>query len=179
MGVGRARANDRRQTGRRNRVLFTSYLMEKGYTDTAWLASFWDMSTSTVRDYKREAEHKNLAESDRQEIRQIMEKQDCDLPKAVMIHYNNLMSPNSPCFIATASYGSPIHAEIDILRDFRDQVLLKNAVGEKFVTLYYRFSPYIADKIDSNGKSGKIVRVLLKPIIRLTDSYLDFKNNFE
>lgn len=177
MGVGKALANDRRQTGRRNRVLFTSYLMEKGYTDTTWLASFWDMSTSTVRDYKKEAKHKDLAEEDRQRIQEIMEEQDCDLPQAVMIYYNNLMSPDSACFIATASYGTEIHAEIDILRDFRDQVLLENKPGERIVSLYYRFSPYIADRINSEKKSGKMVRMLLKPVIKITDSFLEFKND--
>jgi len=37
------------------------------------------------------------------------------------------------CFIATAAYGTETASELDILRDFRDQVLLDNALGSRFV----------------------------------------------
>lgn len=61
--------------------------MEKGYTDPSWLASFWGMSTSTVRDYKREAKHVRLADEDRKKIQRIKNQQDCSLPEAVKTYY--------------------------------------------------------------------------------------------
>jgi hypothetical protein len=42
------------------------------------------------------------------------------------------------CFIATAAYGTPDAEQIDVLREFRDAVLLKNMSGSLFVALYYR-----------------------------------------
>ncbi len=69
--------------------------------------------------------------------------------------------PISPCFIATAAYGTPTAAEIDVLREFRDAVLLKSAAGSAFVDLYYRLSPPIAEAIAENGFVRTLVRELL------------------
>ena len=41
-----------------------------------------------------------------------------------------------PCFVATAASGTPLAANIDILRDFRDEWLLTNAPGTMFVDAY-------------------------------------------
>ena len=72
------------------------------------------------------------------------------------------------CFIATAAYGTETAAELDTLRDFRDQVLLKSALGSLFVEAYYRVSPPIADFIAKNDFLRAIVReVLLDPVVRL------------
>ncbi len=74
------------------------------------------------------------------------------------------------CFIATAAYGSPLHPHIDILRDFRDQYLVTNKIGQALVNFYYRYSPGIANFI-SKYKILKIaVRIHLRPLISL--SYL-------
>lgn len=54
---------------------------------------------------------------------------------------------NKFCFIATASYGTNFHPHIDVLRDFRDRVLMKYSAGRMFVKVYYRYSPKIADVI--------------------------------
>jgi hypothetical protein len=54
------------------------------------------------------------------------------------------------CFIATAAYGTPMAEEIQVLRDFRDQYLVTNPVGEALVHLYYNTSPPIADFIDKH-----------------------------
>ncbi len=72
------------------------------------------------------------------------------------------------CFIATAAYGTETAAELDILRDFRDQVLLKNALGSRFVEAYYRGSPPVADFIAKNDFLRAVVReVLIDPIVNL------------
>ena len=72
------------------------------------------------------------------------------------------------CFIATAAYGTETASELDILRDFRDQLLLKNALGSSFVEAYYRVSPPIADFIAKNDFLRAIVReMLIDPVVNL------------
>jgi Divergent InlB B-repeat domain len=80
-------------------------------------------------------------------------------------------SPSVSCFIATAAYGTSTAEQINVLREFRDVVLLDSAVGSKFVTLYYRFSPPIANFIARNELVRTLVReLLIDPVVRLIDS---------
>jgi hypothetical protein len=75
------------------------------------------------------------------------------------------------CFIATAAYGTPTAKQIDVLREFRDVVLLKSTVGSQFVALYYRFSPPVADFIAGNEFLRTLVReVLVDPIVRIVEA---------
>jgi hypothetical protein len=65
------------------------------------------------------------------------------------------------CFIATAAYGTRTAEQINMLRDFRDIVLLKSTVGSQFLALYYRLSPPIADFIAESDLLRTFVRELL------------------
>jgi len=72
------------------------------------------------------------------------------------------------CFIATAAYGTETASQLDILRDFRDQVLLKSALGLRFVEAYYRISPPVADFIAKNDFLRAVVReILIDPMVNL------------
>lgn len=72
------------------------------------------------------------------------------------------------CFIATAAYGTDTAKEIDILREFRDKVLLPNSLGTKFVSFYYRTSPPIADFISRHEVLRTVVRVgFVDPIVKI------------
>jgi len=77
------------------------------------------------------------------------------------------------CFIATAAYGTDTAKELDILREFRDGVLLPNSLGAKFVSLYYKISPPIASFISQHEVLRTAVRLgLVDPIVKiLTWSY--------
>lgn len=69
------------------------------------------------------------------------------------------------CFIATAAYGSYLSSEVKILRQFRDEYLLTNPLGQQFVETYYALSPPIADFIASNETFKTLTRWLLTPIV--------------
>jgi len=72
------------------------------------------------------------------------------------------------CSIATAAYGTDTAEQLDILREFRDTVLLPNGLGAKFVSLYYRASPPIADFISQNEVLRTMVRVgFVDPIVKI------------
>jgi hypothetical protein len=79
-----------------------------------------------------------------------------------------LPSQGCGCFIATAAYGTDTAREIDILREFRDTVLLPNSLGAKFVSLYYKISPPIADFISQHEVLRTAVRVgFVDPIVMI------------
>ncbi|MGB7001955.1 MAG: CFI-box-CTERM domain-containing protein [Halobacteriota archaeon] len=72
------------------------------------------------------------------------------------------------CFIATAAYGTPLHEDIDVLRDFRDVYLMTNQIGRAFTDIYYTTSPPIADVIRDNDGLRTIVRKgLVEPLVYL------------
>jgi hypothetical protein len=72
------------------------------------------------------------------------------------------------CFIATAAYGTDTARELDILREFRDEVLLPNRLGARLVSFYYRTSPPIADLISQNELLRTAVRVgFVDPIVSI------------
>jgi hypothetical protein len=73
--------------------------------------------------------------------------------------------PLSGCFIATAAYGTPMVGEIQILREFRDEYLLTNPLGQALVNIYYRVSPPIADFITEHSRLKPIVRAALVPAV--------------
>ncbi len=70
-------------------------------------------------------------------------------------------TPGGLCFIATAACGTPAARQLDVLRDLRDDVLLKNTAGRRLVDLYYQFSPPVADFISEDA----FVRTLVKDLI--------------
>jgi hypothetical protein len=80
----------------------------------------------------------------------------------------------SPCFIATAAYGTPLHEDIDGLRDFRDEVLMTNPIGEAFVSTYYVTSPPIADALRGNEGLRTVTRLsLITPLVYLSEFMLN------
>jgi hypothetical protein len=74
------------------------------------------------------------------------------------------------CFIATAVYGTDTAEEIDILREFRDVVLLPSGLGAEFVSLYYKISPPIAEVISRHDFLRTAVRVgFVDPVVAILD----------
>jgi hypothetical protein len=54
------------------------------------------------------------------------------------------------CFIATACYGNYDAPEVLVLRQYRDDKLLKTFFGKVFVKFYYSVSPFFATLISKS-----------------------------
>ena len=73
------------------------------------------------------------------------------------------------CLIATATYGSEIAPQVQLLREIRDNQLLNTESGTAFMStfneLYYSFSPTIADMERESPMLKEIVKVGLTPML--------------
>jgi hypothetical protein len=74
------------------------------------------------------------------------------------------------CFSATVAFGTNAAQKLNILREFRDEVMLPNAFGARLVPLYYRGSPPIASFISQHDVLTRLVRLgFLDPIVKILD----------
>jgi len=77
----------------------------------------------------------------------------------------NIGGGGGGCFIATATYGSNLHPHVQILREFRDNVLLNTQWSRKVVEFYYRHSPELACYIAERNSLRMLTRGLLLPVV--------------
>lgn len=77
----------------------------------------------------------------------------------------------SGCIIATATYGSELALQVQLLRDFRENVALKTFAGSSFVTVfnawYYSWSPPVASSIAPDPTIKAVMRVILQPLLNI------------
>lgn len=73
----------------------------------------------------------------------------------------------SGCFVATACYGSPDCTEVLLLRQFRDEHLLRTSFGKWFVRFYCKSSPPLARLLWHHPTLRKIARAfVVAPAVR-------------
>ncbi len=76
---------------------------------------------------------------------------------------------NGGCLIATATYGSELAPQVQHLRETRDNIILETESGAAFMgafnSIYYSFSPAIADLERENPAFRDVVRVGLWPML--------------
>jgi hypothetical protein len=85
----------------------------------------------------------------------------------------DFQATSSPCCTATAAFGTPMTQELGILRQFRDEELLTNPVGEALVDLYYTVSPPIARFITEHPGLKPVVRAGLAPAVAMSTVVLN------
>lgn len=76
----------------------------------------------------------------------------------------------SPCYVATAAYGSPVADDVQTLRNFRDEYLMPHALGRAFVDTYYAVGPHFADIIRDNEFLRFWARVGLTPAVLMAEA---------
>jgi len=73
------------------------------------------------------------------------------------------------CLIATATYGSELAPQVQLLREIRDNTVLQTQSGTSFMTafnqFYYSFSPAIADYERENTIFKETVKLTLTPLL--------------
>ncbi len=73
------------------------------------------------------------------------------------------------CLIATATYGSELAPQVQLLREIRDGTVLSTASGASFMTgfnqIYYLFSPAIADAERENPIFRDAVKLFITPML--------------
>jgi hypothetical protein len=76
-------------------------------------------------------------------------------------------SGSSGCYIATMAYGDYDHPQVMILRQFRDEVLDKSALGKWFIKTYYHYSPKLVERLKNKRTLNSIIRKALNQFIKL------------
>jgi len=71
------------------------------------------------------------------------------------------------CFIATATYGTPMADEVQVLRAFRDEHLMHNPIGRAFVAFYNKVSPPIAEFTTEHPTLKPVVWIGLLPPVAM------------
>ena len=94
---------------------------------------------------------------------------DSNLEPSNINNSSNEQSNGGGCLIATATYGSELAPQVQLLREIRDSQLLQTNSGSSFInsfnTLYYSFSPIVADYQRENPIFKELVKVTLTPMI--------------
>ncbi len=82
---------------------------------------------------------------------------------------NDVQGGGGGCLIATAVYGSEMSAQVQQLRELRDDVILDTASGSMFIfgfnTVYYSFSPAISDIQREHPILREMTRIMLTPLL--------------
>jgi len=73
------------------------------------------------------------------------------------------------CLIATATYGTELSPQVQILREMRDNIVLRTSSGTTFMdnfnAIYYSFSPTVADWERQYPLFKESVKLVLTPMI--------------
>jgi hypothetical protein len=75
----------------------------------------------------------------------------------------------SPCFIATAAYGSPLAQEVSVLRGVRDRYLASHAPGRALIRAYYELGPTLAGAVREKPFFRSAARMVIAPLVSISE----------
>jgi len=97
------------------------------------------------------------------------EKGQCVPERATMVTEMQKPSNGGGCLIATATFGSELAPQVQMLREIRDNSLLQTQSGQSFMQgfnqFYYSFSPAIADYERHNPVFKEAVKLTITPLL--------------
>jgi hypothetical protein len=80
-------------------------------------------------------------------------------------NFKTSLKPKQGCYIATMAYGNYNHPQVIELRKFRDEVLKKSAIGNSFISFYYKYSPTLVRRLENKEYINKIIKKSLDKLI--------------
>lgn len=98
---------------------------------------------------------------------------------------DDTLSEDGSCIIATATYGSELAPQVQLLREVRDNVLFSTSSGTNFMStfnaLYYSFSPTVADVERQSPIFKEMVKLTITPMLHTLSilNYLDIDSEEE
>lgn len=101
-----------------------------------------------------------VEEQNKQAQKELEEKKRANMEQA------SQASKKEGCFIATAIYGDYSAPEVLVLREFRDNVLKENLIGNYLIKLYYRISPPLAEWLKHRQFIKRIIKTCLDALVR-------------
>lgn len=116
---------------------------------------------------KREQEqHRREQEQRRREQERTLEeecrrKQELERQRQEKLRAEAERNPDGWCFLSTAAYGTPTHPNLDVLRTFRDNVLMPVPLGRKMLAHYKKTSPKISHLLRGMPVRKKLVRKII------------------
>ena len=91
--------------------------------------------------------------------------------------YSNKPKKDGWCFISTAAYGTSLAPKLDLLRWYRDNVLIKSNIGRESLEFYFRYSPNIANKLRGMHIRKYIIRTIVDFEAELVKCIKKLSNN--
>jgi len=71
----------------------------------------------------------------------------------------------SRCFIAGAVFANEASPEVGVLRDFRDEFLLRSSWGRALVRFYERSAPPVATWLRAHGRARRVMRWVIRGLV--------------
>lgn len=79
------------------------------------------------------------------------------------------------CCIVGVAYYNPKSKELTILREWRDEKLMKNKLGKTLVKMYYTLSPMFVMFIAESEKMKAFTRLLVNPFVNFATSTMNYE----
>lgn len=128
----------------------------------------WSYSPKDYEGYRAEKIRKRKIEEERRKEEARRKAEEAQKKQTVSAQTQNSErnpNKNEGCYIATLVYGDYNHPQVMLLRKFRDNVLLTNYFGKKFVRIYYRYSPGVVEKLRNHKIINGFIRYVLDVMI--------------
>jgi hypothetical protein len=126
-----------------------------------------DTKPVNIEEIPQEIEQQQV-ELENKLVEQEIEEQVEIVEESVIVPINS-ENEGGGCLIATATYGSEMAPQVQLLREIRDNQLMNTGSGMSFMTgfnqLYYSFSPTIADMERENPMFQEAVKIAITPMI--------------